>query len=314
MLNGVMWMSKSLPFKYERFSHEAMYTMFEVLMAGEPTKYQKQGAREVFQVVTRLEQQLSRFVDNSDITRLNLAPVDEPVLLGLESFACLMQAMTLCEMTKGALNICLGRRTARLYDRVDNKPVMRGVAPEQAELPDWNQLELDPDTFTARRTHSAVQVDLGAVGKGFALDVMGQTLTEWGLDRCLLHGGRSTVLSLDGPEPGKTWPVTISHPTDTGTLLGTRAMANGAISSSSQIEQTHIIDPKTGDAIAMSKAAWSCAPNAIMADGLSTAFMIMKAEDIKTLCEENPKIGAMIWDGSKDDEIVSFGAWKSGEA
>ncbi|MCP4452171.1 MAG: FAD:protein FMN transferase, partial [Planctomycetes bacterium] len=118
-------MSESLPFEYERFSHEAMYTMFEVLMAGEPTKYQKQGAREVFEIVTRLEQQISRYVDNSDITRLNLASVNEPVLLGLESFACLTQSLSLCKMTQGALNICMGRRTARLYDRVDNKPVMR---------------------------------------------------------------------------------------------------------------------------------------------------------------------------------------------
>ena len=303
-------MSKSLPFQYERFNHEAMYTMFEVLMAGEPTTYQKQGALEVFQIVTRLEQQISRFVDNSDITRLNLALVNEPVLLGLETFACLTQALSLCEMTHGALNICMGRRTARLYDRVDNKPVMREPTHAPIELPDWNQLVLDPDTFTARRTHSAVQVDLGAVGKGFALDVMGKILTEWGLDRCLLHGGRSTVLSLDGPEPGKTWPVTISHPKDPGTRLGTRAMAHFAISSSSQIEQTHIIDPKTGETIRLSKAAWSSAPNAIMADGLSTAFMIMSEQDIKTLCQENPKIGAMVWDGTKDDDTQSFGAWK----
>ncbi len=303
-----------LPFEYERFTHEAMYTMFEVLMAGEPTKYQSQGAREVFEIVTRLEQQISRFVENSDITRLNLAPVNEPVLLGLESFACLTQSLSLCKMTRGALNICMGRRTARLYDRVDNKPVMREPAHAPIELPEWNQLELDPDTLTARRMHSAVQVDLGAVGKGFALDLMGQTLTEWGLGRCVLHGGRSTVLSLDGPEPGKTWPVTISHPKDPGTRLGTRAMANGAISSSSQIEQTHIIDPKTGDAIGLSKAAWSSAPNAIMADGLSTAFMIMSRGDIEALCQKDPRIGAMVWDGAEDDDIQSFGAWKSGEA
>jgi thiamine biosynthesis lipoprotein len=304
-------MSKSLPFKYERFRHEAMYTMFEVLMAGEPTTYQKQGAREVFELLVRLEQQLSRFVENSDMTRLNLAAVDEPVLLGLETFTCLSQAQALCEMTQGTLNICLGRRTARLYDKaLDERPVVQGATETYRELPGWDQLVLDPDTLTARRTHPAVQVDLGAVGKGFALDVMGQTLTDWGLTRTLLHGGRSTVLSLDGPEPNKTWPVTISHPKEPETVLNTLAMAHRAISSSSQIEQSHILDPKTGEAIALSKAAWSSAPNAIMADGLSTAFMIMSPEDIETLCQENPDIGAMVWDGTKDEAFQSFGTWK----
>ena len=308
-------MSESLPFKYERFTHEAMYTMFEVLMAGEPTTYQKQCAREVFQIVTRLEQQISRFVDNSDITRLNLAPVDEPVLLGLDTFACLTQALSICEMTQGTLNICLGRSTAKLYDQeAENRPVVQGAAGKNTELPRWDQLVLDPDTLTATRAHPAVQVDLGAVGKGFALDLMAKTLIEWGLTRCLLHGGRSTVLSLDGPEPGKSWPVTVSHPVKRELVLSTRAMANGAISSSSQIEQSHIIDPKTGDKVPVSKAAWSSAPNAIMADGLSTAFMIMSPEDIKALCERHPKIGAMVWDGSKGDKFETFGTWDEGGA
>jgi len=304
-------MSESTPFKYERFSHEAMFTTFEVLMAGEPTQYQKQGAREVFQILTRLEQQLSRFVDNSDMTRLNLAPVNEPVLLGLETFDCLTQALSVCELTHGALNICLGRRTAKLFGKdADNKPVMQDEGKTHAELPNWDQLVLDPDTLTAKRTHEAVQVDLGAVGKGFALDVMAQTLTDWGLTRCLLHGGSSTVLSLDGPEPDMTWPVTISHPKEPRTVLSTLGMAHLATSSSSQIEQSHVIDPKTGDAIPVSKAAWSSAPNAILADGLSTAFMIMSPEEIKTLCQENPEVGAMVWDGTKDVEVQSYGAWK----
>ena len=304
-------MSKSVPFKYERFRHEAMFTMFEVLMAGDPTTYQKQCAREVFQILTRLEQQLSRFVDNSDLTRLNLAEVDDPVLLGLETFACLTQALALCEMTGGTLNICLGRRTAGLYDKdPDSQPVIQGATETHTELARWDQLVLDPDTLTARRTHPAVQVDLGAVGKGFALDVMAGTLKDWDLPRCLLHGGRSTILALDGPEPDGTWPVTISHPKDPEKILSTLAMENGAISSSSQIEQSHIIDPKTGDTISVSKAAWSSAPNAIMADGLSTAFMIMSHEEITALCEDNPKIGAMTWDGAKGDEIKTFGAWE----
>jgi thiamine biosynthesis lipoprotein len=307
-------MSSELPFKYECFSHQAMGTTFEVLMAGEPTKYQKQGAREVFDMLSRLEKQLSRFVDNSDMTRLNLAPVDEPVLLGLETFSCLKQALSLCSKTNGALNICLGRRTAKLYEKEpDNQPVIKDASETSDELPSWDQLVLDPDTLTAKRTHTAVQVDLGAVGKGFALDVMGKTLTEWGLTHCLLHGGRSTVLTLDGPELDKTWPVTISHPTEEGGPMSILALSNGAISSSSQIEQSHIIDPKTGEPISLSKAAWSCAPNAIMADGFSTAFMIMSEEDIKALCEKDPKIGAMIWDGSEGEKVVSFGAWQSGK-
>jgi len=308
-------MSKPLPFKYERFSHEAMYTTFEVLMAGEPTTYQKQGAREVFEVLTRLEKHISRFMENSDLTRLNLAPVDEPVLLSLDTFACLTQAQSVCEMTGGALNICLGRRTAKLFDKAtDNKPVVQGLPEDQTELPDWDQLVLDPDTLTARRTHDAVQVDLGAVGKGFALDMMAKVLTEWDLTQCLLHGGRSTVLVMDAPQPGLSWPVTLSHPVDPANILTTLALTHGAMSSSSQMEQSHIINPETGDAVIASKAAWSSAPNAIMADGLSTAFMIMPVDEIKALCKENPLIGAMVWDDSKEKEVQEFGAWELDKA
>ncbi|MCF7976284.1 MAG: FAD:protein FMN transferase [Phycisphaerae bacterium] len=308
-------MSKSLPFKYERFSHQAMYTTFEVLMAGESTTYQKQAAREVFDGLTRLEKQISRFVENSDLTRLNLAPVNHPVLLSLDTFACLTQALSLCEMTQGTLNICMGRRTAKLFDREpDNKPVVEGTPEASPHMPRWNQLVLDPDTLTAMRTSDAVQVDLGAVGKGFALDTMAKTLTQWGLPRCLLHGGRSTVLVMDGPEPGLSWPVTLSYPNDPGKTMTSLALTQGAMSSSSQMEQSHIIDPKTGNAVSASKAAWSSAPNAIMADGLSTAFMIMPPKDIKALCEKHPKIGAMLWDASDAEKVETFGAWIGGKA
>lgn len=306
-------MSDAFPFEFERLSHQAMATTFEVLIAGKPDLYHKQAAREVFNRLTKLEHKLSRFVPNSEITRLNLATVDEPVLLSLDVFACLEQALAVCDMTQGALNICMGLQTARLIDpKAEHQPVVQGSTLHKRKIPDWRALKLDADALTATRTDAAVQIDLGAVGKGFALDIMAETLKEWDVTRCLLHGGGSTVLAVDGPDSDQGWPVTISYPDNPAKSITVLAMKQGAISSSSQMEQSHIVSPETGVVVAQSKAAWSKAPSAIQADGLSTAFMILSDQQIKTLCEKHPTVGAMVWQNSEHESVKTYGGWDSG--
>ena len=73
-------------------------------------------------------------------------------------------------------------------------------------------LELDADDFLVRATTDGVQVDLGGIGKGYAVDLMAELLEEWGLQRALVHGGFSSVLALEPPAGRDGWPLTLSDP------------------------------------------------------------------------------------------------------
>jgi thiamine biosynthesis lipoprotein len=281
-----------------RFSHEAMATTFEILIAGKDRTYAAQAAAEALHRCDRLEAFLSRYTDASDVSRLNRAPVHTPVLLSLETFDCLQQARTLYTLTNRTFDITVGRWT--------QEKALAAAPRARARFP----LHLDEDSLCASRLFEDVQVDLGGIGKGFALDVMAGELQEWGVTQALLHGGGSTVLALDGPAPGKGWPLTLRDPLNGGGLLKTVPLARSALSGSAQLRRAHIINPRTGRPIQDRVSAWSLAPNGAWADGLSTAFMIMEVETIQALCRSRLDVaGITVSRKGLKTEVDVYGAW-----
>ena len=73
-------------------------------------------------------------------------------------------------------------------------------------------LELDADDCVVRATTGGVRIDLGGIGKGYAVDLMAELLEEWGLEQALVHGGFSSVLALEAPPGRDGWPLTLSDP------------------------------------------------------------------------------------------------------
>ena len=90
-------------------------------------------------------------------------------------------------------------------------------------------LELDPDDFLVRATTSGVQVDLGGIGKGYAVDLMAELLEEWGLELALVHGGFSSVLALEAPAGRDGWPLTLSDPAAPSRVLARLSVRQTAL-------------------------------------------------------------------------------------
>lgn len=276
-----------------RFSHQAMATTFEVLVCHPRPVYAGQAAREAFALLDRLEQQLSRFAENSDVSRVNASRPGQEVLVGPETFECLQQASLAWDLTGGAFDVTVGTRTA------------------PAGMDD---LVLDASTMTVTRAAEQVRLDLGGIGKGFALDQMAQVLRVWGVDTALLHGGASTALALDAPPGTAGWPVTVSCPFETGKVLARMDLCRSALSGSSQGARTHILDPRSGTSATAHPCAWSSAPSGALADALSTAFVVMGPDQVADLCAQNHEIGALLIQRTPDQgkvlcEATSLGLW-----
>jgi thiamine biosynthesis lipoprotein len=158
----------------------------------------------------------------------------------------------------------------------------------------------------------AVQVDLGAIGKGYAVDRMAAVLEEWDVRQALLDGGRSSVLALDPPVGLAGWSLTLSRPADGVVLerIDARDLALGA----SGIEKTdHIWNPRTLSPVRERQAAWVAGPRTVLADvcvragvegapaavadALSTAFMICTTDEIEMYCGTHPGLEAWILQG-----------------
>jgi len=300
----------------KRFYHEAMATTYEIIMIEDDEKYACQAAAAAFKEVDRLEGELSRFIENSDIARINTLGANEPLRLGLDAFECLELGCKLYEQTNCAFDITIGSLFSCWCDE-DGNP----RKPSQAELELAREhtgahlLQLNEPEHTVELSISPVLVDLGGIGKGYAVDRVAELLREWSIETVLISGGYSSVLALEGPARTKGWPLTISNPEDHKQIMARLCLEGRAISGSGLQKGRHIIDPRTVQPVKGRLAAWASASDAATTDALSTAFMIMSPDEIEQYCLSNPDVLALVMMESNGEDkqkqkILRFGPWK----
>lgn len=261
------------------FKHEAMATWFEARIAGEDETYAKQAAQEAFSRLDRLESLLSRYREESEITQIRMLAEGEALQLSRATFECLMIAMEMAEMTGGAFQPGLGAS-------MDAIRSTRAVAGADAGMPP-GRLEIDPESLTVVRVGGPVDLDLGAIGKGFALDRLAEDFREWEIGGVMLVAGGSSILALDPPPESEGWEVRVNG---THRLL-LRDSSIGA--SGTGVKGAHILNAQTGKPIETGARAWAWAREAARSDALSTAFLTFSWARIEAFCAENAEVGAI---------------------
>jgi thiamine biosynthesis lipoprotein len=156
------------------------------------------------------------------------------------------------------------------------------------------RIAIDADTMSVSRLDASVRIDLGGIGKGYALDRAADLLGEWGVRNALLHGGTSSVRAI-GHRPGRDgWQADLRNPSDDQAALGAVMLRDCSLSGSSTAQSRHIIDPRTGKPVDADRAAWALAGDATTADALTTALCVMDAEEIKRFAKRNPKLSFIL--------------------
>jgi len=278
------------------FTHEAMATVFELFIQHDDKQYAEQAAQAAFGEVDRLELELSRFIENSDISRLNASPANEPISLGLDSFDCLNHSVQLFKQTNGVFDITIGALYACWLD--ERKALRQPSKAELAEahrLTGLDKLTLNEDDLTATVSVEGVQFDLGGIGKGFAADKIAELFDEWSIETALILAGASSILATNPPKGFNGWPLALRNPKNRDQVLTRIELAHQAVSGSGLEQGRHIIDPRPDKQkpVEGKLAAWSQAPSAVTADALSTAFMVMSPDEVETFCKNHPKTGAV---------------------
>jgi len=279
---------KELPAEpVHRFAHEAMGTIFEVLIAGQETGSALQISQAVFQEIDRLEVLFSRFNPTSEIGQINRFRADEPLRIGWDTFECLGIAERVQRETAGAFDINF-RRARGSSERPEFELTASGSG---------FSIRLKQDLLG--RSPAGLDLDLGAVGKGYALDRAASILADWSVERFLIHGGTSTALAA-GDAPGLSqgeagWPVGVGG---TWELRGVpkRILLNGRALSGSgtEVKGRHVRDPRTGRPAEGHQAAWVSHPSAAVSDALSTAFLAMSSKEAHRYCERHPDVWALL--------------------
>lgn len=271
-----------------RFHHEAMHTYFTLIIDEAESDYAASAAQEAFKLLGRLEEKLSRFIPSSDIARVNGLEEGEEYLLDSDVWDCLAVAADMAQRTNRAFDPAAGR----LIDFWKAQPV---PLVDVAGNPDWEkawqehsqgQISLDPDRRAALCVTPGSKLDLGAIGKGFALDLMGKFLEEdWNISRALLSAGGSTVLALDAPIGKQGWKIGFGG--EKGSFPPIALVRQALSSSGTDNQPTHLVDPRTGMVVARRDLVRSLAGSAADADALSTAFFVFSWEETEQYCAEN---------------------------
>jgi len=289
-----------------RFAHSAMATVFEIYCAHPDGTYAAQAARDVFELVDRIELDLSRFIDNSEISRINSLGPGECAQVSPRTMECLQLARRLYVETEGAFDVALGSG--------------------------FDSLQFEPENMTVRSASGGVRLDLGGIGKGYAVDRAAELLEEWEITRALVHGGFSSVLALDPPPESGGWPITLSRPGPGDHEVLARVPSRNQVFSASGVRKgDHIVDPRDRQPVRDRLAAWVSLPRAAtrtpgmddspasIAEGLSTAFMILPPGEIGAICER--WAGLEVWlitrqeeNGSGEPHVLHFPGSGGGDA
>lgn len=295
-----------------RFAHKAMATIYEIFISNEDAAYAQQAAHEAFTELDRLEQELSRFLPNSDIARLNHLAANQPLRLGLDAFTCLSLAQQVFTETSGAFDVTVGPLIKCWLhpDKTPRSPSADELAAARRNV-GMQLLALDEIEHTVTLQAGPVHVDLGAIGKGYAVEVLAGLLREWDINTALIHGGRSSVFALGSPPDMPGWPLTLSNPLQPQGILARLHLCHQAVSGSGLQKGQHIINPRTGQPLTGRRAAWAIAPSAAVSDAVSTAFMIMAPEEVEDYCRRHPDMRALvIWAEEGREKILRCGPWE----
>ncbi|HKQ40597.1 MAG TPA: FAD:protein FMN transferase [Verrucomicrobiae bacterium] len=260
-------------------ARNAMATRFEIVLCGENATSLRAAGEEALDEIERLEAQLSIYRPSSEIANINARAAREPVRVEPALFRLLQRAKQLSEETEGAFDITIAP-LMRIWGLMGTKVGLR-VRPSGAELAEaracvgMGLVELNPKNFTIRFVRPGVMLDLGAIGKGYAIEQAAEILRETGVTRALIHGGTSTVCAIGGP-----WKVAIDS--DKEDPLTVVELTNMALSVSAvwgksfQIgDKTygHVLDPRTGKPVNRALLAAVILPSATETDALSTALL-----------------------------------------
>jgi thiamine biosynthesis lipoprotein len=250
--------------------HEAMATEFAARVAHPDRGYARQAVAAAFNELDRLEKILSRFVEGSDIHRISRIGPGGVTRVQPETFECLRIALEVQRATDGAFDVTYG--SAECGER----------------------FELDPERCAVRVLADDVKLDLGGIGKGFALDRMAAVLGEWEIESALLCASDSTVLAIGE----RSWRIEIASGMK-------RELRRAAISASGRgVKGDHIVDPRTRRAATSWWRCWSAATTGSAADALSTAFMIMTEQQIRAYCANHPEVSAYAQPNESGEVIV----------
>ena len=247
------------------FQHEAMKTTFSLRLLESNAQLVRDAALAAIAQIDAIENSLSRYIEGSDVSQINHMKTGESLFISETCYECLLLSLEASEQTGGLFDITIGKRIEhQKNNQAGSNPTLEG------------KLQIDPDRPAIHCIQAGREIDLGGIGKGFALDQIQTLLKDWNIPSALLSAGASTQLAYGE----NVWPITLEH-------AGKRShieLQNTALSASgTEIQGSHIMSPRDESATYTYPRIWALNKSAAFADAYSTAALLMDADELRSL-------------------------------
>ena len=289
-------------------SRRAMACEFSVFLNAGENGITTEKAVDALDLVEVLEAQMTVYRNNSEVSLINASAAQTPVKVESLLFLLFLRSVELCDATAGAFDITSGplSKIWGFHRREGRVPDAESIA-AGLEFVGSNLLELDKEKETIFFKNPGLEINLGGIGKGYALDRSAELLCENGVESFLIHGGQSSVAARGRRASGSSetvgWSVGLKHPLRPDRRLAEIYLTDQALSTSGSATQSfryqgrrfgHILDPRNGQPAEGVLSSTVVAPDAATADALSTAFYVIGVDESLSFCRRHPEIGAIL--------------------
>jgi len=281
-----------------------MGTEVSVYLWHDDAQVGQQAVDAVFAEVARLDQLMSTYVEDSQISAINRTAAVQPVVAGDELFRLIDRSLELSMLTRGAFDITFDS-VGQHYDfREQRRPDEATLADEVARI-DYRLVEINQNDSTIRFLLEGVRINLGGIAKGYAVERGIEIVRGFGVRNARVTAGGDTRLL--GDRLGQPWMVGIQDPRDDEVVAVTIPLEDEAISTSGDYERFfiedgeryhHIITPSTGAPAADVRSATIIGPDAVLTDALSTAIFVLGVDQGLTLIAALPDYEGIVIDAN----------------
>ncbi len=278
-----------------------MGTLAEVTAVAADRTTAQTAVEAAYAAFEQVNSLMSDYRDDTEISRLNSLPPGESLVVSPETFFVLQRAAEVSQASGGVFDI-----TCRPLVALWKQAGQNNRLPDPSAISDvlaavgWTKLALDPPTRGVTKGVAGMQIDVGGIAKGYALDLAARRMKAAGATSGLIDVG-GDIVAMGRQANGDPWRIGVQHPFQSG-LIMKLALSDRAVATSGNQQRftviggqrySHIIDPRNGRPAEQAPSVTVIAPDGISADAWATVFSVLSVEQGARKAEELPDVEVM---------------------
>jgi thiamine biosynthesis lipoprotein len=327
VLLGLLFKAMVSPAAVERDSGHrvVMGTFSRVVVLARSERAAHACIQAAFDVQDRINELMSYQREDSELNTINRRAFDEPVAVDPMTFEVLQQAVRFSKLSEGAFDVTVGPLMDlwKKAGETNEPPTPEALAAARAKV-GYDKLILDEQNKTVRFAVPGMRIDLGGIGKGYAVDKSVEAMLRRGALGGMVDLGGNIRCFGRPPQGQSYWRVGLQDPNVApDQIAGSKPLlilrlTNESVATSGDYrrfvrvhgqKQSHILDTHTGQGASLLASDTVIAPDAITADALSTAVNVLGPEKGLALIEEIPHVEAILLPpGPAPQPLFSTGA------